>query len=94
MKPQLRALTQFTGRLLIREQEAEISHLNRLYVLAMMTDGSIRILEPDVEALKFVDDEYIVLNQGEEILVSLDDFPVSGQVREWWVMAVGYYTPY
>jgi tetratricopeptide (TPR) repeat protein len=91
---QLRPLAQFNGRLLIREQEPEVSYLNRLYVLAKMTDGSTRILEPDVQALKFADDEYIVLNQGEEILVSLDDFPVSGQVREWWVMAAGYYTPY
>lgn len=58
-----------------------------------MSDGLYRILEPDVEELKHADSEYIVLHQGEGILVSLDDYPVSGEVSQWWVMAVGYYTP-
>ena len=90
---QLRPLHQFHGRLLIREQEPEISYLNRLYVLAEMRDGSYQILEPDVEALKAVDADYIVLHNGEEILVTLDDYPAIGNVRQWWVMAVGYYSP-
>jgi tetratricopeptide (TPR) repeat protein len=90
---QLRPLAQFNGRLLIREQEPEISYLNRLYVLAEMSDGSFQILEPDVEELKRADTDYIVLHQGEEILVSLQGYPLTGEVSQWWVMAVGYYTP-
>jgi tetratricopeptide (TPR) repeat protein len=90
---QMRPLTQFNGRLLIREQEPEISYINRLYVLAKMSDGSYQLLEPDVEDLKHSDDDYIVLHQGDEILVSLDGYPVTGDVSQWWVMAVGYYTP-
>ena len=90
---QIRPLTQFNGRLLIREEEPEISYLNRLYLLAEMADGSFKILEPDVESLRYVDTEYIVLRQGEEILLSLEDFPVTGEVSQWWVMAVGYYSP-
>ena len=90
---QQRHLAQFTGKLLIREQEPEISYLNRLYVLAKMSDGSTRILEPDVEELKHEDNGYIILHQGEEILISFHDYPITGQVREWWVMAVGYYSP-
>lgn len=90
---QMRPLTQFNGRLLIREEEPEISHLNHLYVLAQMSDGSTRILEPDVQALKGADDDYIVLHRGEEILVSFNDHPLTGEVSRWWVMAVGYYTP-
>jgi len=90
---QIRPLTQFNGKLLIREEEPEISYINRLYLLAEMADGSFKILEPDVESLKYVDTEYIVLHQGEEILVSLEDYPVTGEVIQWWVMAVGYYSP-
>jgi hypothetical protein len=90
---QMRFLTQFNGRLLIREEEPEISYLNRLYVLAKMSDGSTRILEPDIDALKQADGDYVILHQGEEIIVSLEDYAVTGEVREWWVMAVGYYTP-
>jgi hypothetical protein len=90
---QRRPLTQFNGRLLIREEEPEISYLNQLYVLAEMTDGSTRILEADVEALRHADAEYIVLHQGDEILITLDDHTVSGEVRQWWVVAAGYYTP-
>ena len=90
---QIRPLSQFTGRLLIREAEPEVSHLNRLYVLAEMEDGSFQTLDPDVTALRHIDGEYVVLHQGDEILVALDDYPMRGDVRQWWVMVVGYYTP-
>lgn len=90
---QLRPLTDFNGKLLIREEELETSYINRLYVLAKLTDGSIRILEPDVHELKLVDGKYIVLNQSDEILVSFDEYPIIGDVSQWWVKAVGYYTP-
>ena len=46
-----------------------------------------------MEALQAVDTDYIILHNGEEILVTLDDYPVKGTVRQWWVMAVGYHSP-
>jgi tetratricopeptide (TPR) repeat protein len=90
---QMRPLTRFNGRLLVREEEPEISYLNRIRVIAEMADGSFQTLEPDLEALKQADGEYIILHPGEEILVSLDAHPVSGEVSQWWVEAVGYYSP-
>jgi tetratricopeptide (TPR) repeat protein len=90
---QMRKLTQFKGRVLIREEEPEITYLNRLYVLAEMADGSVRILQPDLEALRHTDAKDLVLHRGEEILVTFEQYPVAGEVRQWWVMVVGYYSP-
>ncbi|MFZ5912123.1 MAG: tetratricopeptide repeat protein [Chloroflexota bacterium] len=90
---QMRPLTQFDGRLLIREEEPEVSHLNRLVVQAVLSDGSIRTLEPRTEALKRQDADYVVLRQGEEILVTWAGYPIDGEVEQWRVVATGYYEP-
>ena len=88
---QTRRLTHFSGSLLIREEEAEVSHINSLYVAALLSDGSIQLLRPQTEALQANDTEYVVLHQGDEILVTMDGYPPEGSVQKWWVVATGYY---
>jgi tetratricopeptide (TPR) repeat protein len=90
---QMRPLAQFDGRLLIREEEPEISHINQLYVLAISSNGTLQTLEAQIDALKHRDGYYLVLHQGEEILVPLDGYPLDIDVDQWWVVATGYYEP-
>jgi hypothetical protein len=40
-----------------------------------------------------VDGDELVLHQGNQILISFDHYPLAGKVSEWWVVAVGYYSP-
>lgn len=89
---QARALTRFDGRLLIREEEREVTRLNRLYVLALMKDGSTRILEPQLPALQSKDSEFVTLNQGEEVLLTFAETPPQADVAQWQVVASGYYS--
>lgn len=88
---QARTLTAFDGRLLIREEEPEITYLNQLYVLAYMKDGSVLALTPDVEILKTRDDDVLVMNTGDEILVTFEGVPPQNRVARWEVVASGYY---
>jgi len=90
---QIRPLAQFDGRLLIREEEREISHINQLYVLAILSDGTVQSLKAQIDELKHRDADYLVLHQGEEILVPLAGYPLSADVNQWWVVATGYYEP-
>lgn len=89
---QARALSAFDGRLLIREEEPEITYLNQLYVLAYMKDGSVIALRPDAQALMERDEDIVILNTGDEILVTFEGVPPRGEVARWEVVASGYYT--
>mgnify|MGYP000856101550 FL=1 len=89
---QARELSQFDGRLLIREEEPEVTHLNQLYVKAYMQDGSVFVLRPDVESLMARDDQVVIMNTGDEMLVTFEDIPSQGEVARWEVVASGYYT--
>ncbi len=90
---QLRPLAQFHGRLLIREMEPEESHINRLYVLAKLADGTFKVLEPNLPELQQVDTQYLVLQQNDQRIITLQNYSAADQVIQWWVMAVGYYIP-
>jgi hypothetical protein len=37
------------------------------------------------------DEDYVVLHQGDELLVTLNGYPPDGLVQAWQVVATGYY---
>jgi tetratricopeptide (TPR) repeat protein len=90
---QMRPLKEFDGRLLIREEEREISYINQLYVLAILSNGTAQTLVSPIDELRHRDTDYVVLHQGEQIMIPLAGYPISADVDQWWVVATGYYEP-
>lgn len=91
---QPRALQRFDGRLRIREIEPETSYINRIVV--QITDGSgrIHILASGLPELQASDDRYLILNQGDDVLLEFAGYDEITDIRDAQVIAEGYYVPY
>jgi hypothetical protein len=90
---QWRKLEAFDGRLLIREVEPEISHLDQVYVVAVDSDGRETILTHDDALLQDADDNYLVMHQGDQFQLAFPAYQQLDDVTEVWVVAEGYYEP-
>lgn len=90
---QWRALQQFDGRLLIREVEPEISHLDQVYVVVVDTQGQEFVLEHEFSPLQTSDDEYFIMHQGDEQMLIFPGYESLVDVDQVWVVAEGYYEP-
>lgn len=87
------ALSNFDGSLLIRESDPETSYINEVFVELITQSGDVVRLTPDHSSLAIRDQDYLTLNQGEEILLSFDEFEedVDGSYA---LIVTGYYVPW
>lgn len=85
-------LSRFDGRVLIKENEPEISFIDSVYVRAVALDGSEKRLYPRSNALRFEDGNYLKLRQWEQFEVEFD-LPRELVKQEYFVVAKGYYVP-
>lgn len=91
---QPRALQRFDGRLWIREIEPETSYIDRIVVQITDSSGGIHILTSGVPELQDSDDRYLVLNQGDDVLLEFAGYDEIADIRDVQVIAEGYYVPY
>jgi tetratricopeptide (TPR) repeat protein len=90
---QRRRLTQFNGRLLIREVEPEVSYIDQLYVLVADHAGQEVVLPASLPVLQEADGHYLILTQGDDLLLTFEDGRAVSDARGVWVVAKGYYVP-
>ncbi len=90
---QQRPLQHFDGRLLIREVEPEISHLDQVYVVAIDEDGQKHLLQHQLPALQSADENYLILHQGDSQWLYFSGFDNLENIQQYWVVARGYYEP-
>ena len=95
-KLQYRPLRNFDGRLLIREEEPEISYIDRLFVLVQDRSGqTIRLEASGVSAgtLSTADDHYLVMHPGDEVALHFPDYDPLQHIGPVQIVAEGYYIP-
>lgn len=85
-------LRRFDGRVLIKENEPEMSFIDSVYVRAVALDGSEKLLYPRSKALRFEDGNYLKLRQWEQFEVEFD-LPGDLSDQKYFVVAKGYYLP-
>ncbi|HTP07325.1 MAG TPA: tetratricopeptide repeat protein [Anaerolineae bacterium] len=90
---QARRLARFDGRLLIREVEPEVSYIDSLEVRLIAADGREIILKPDSVLLSAIDQRYLVLQQGDQQVLTFNVPEGILPAREAAVIATGYYVP-
>jgi tetratricopeptide (TPR) repeat protein len=88
-----RPLAHFDGRLLIREVEPEVSYIDQLYIVVVDGRGRETILRPALAELAAADGRYLVLVQGDELLLHFPGFAALVDVSTVYVAARGYYMP-
>ena len=86
----LRISRETDGRILVKEVEPETSYLDQIYLKVELEGGEQIILFPDDRRLRLQDADYVILNQGQEILLefALPSKPLKS-VR---VISRGYFT--
>jgi len=92
-RTQVKDLTAFAGKVLIREIDPETSYIDSLSVILFYPDGRKAVLAPDREELGAIDGRYLVTDQGDEVEVTFEkpaDW-ASGRVE---ITAHGYYELY
>ena len=87
-----RILSHFDGRLLLKEVEAEISYIDFLSVKMILTNGEQINIPAMNDALRFVDGDYLKLQQGDEVEVGFDTASLDSN-STYLVVAKGYYQP-
>jgi tetratricopeptide (TPR) repeat protein len=90
---QAQPLARFDGRLLIREIELEVSYIDSLEVRLIGADGREIILKPNEALLSAVDNQYLVLHQGDQQVLTFNVPKGVLPAREATVIATGYYVP-
>jgi hypothetical protein len=83
-------LSNFDGRLLIREEEPEVSYIDWLSIRVTTDGGDVINLHPQNHRLRYKDRSYQILRQGEEILIKFD-LPKHIRAVGYAVLAKGYY---
>ena len=86
-------LSAFDGTLLIRENDAEESFIDYLYVRTFDTAGNEIRLYPRNEKLRSEDGNYMRLEQGQQLEVQFQPHAHLND-RKWSVVAKGYYQPF
>jgi hypothetical protein len=86
-------LHRFDGRILIREVEPEVSYIDSVFVLADCADGRKELFRPQNELLRRDDRRYVLLTNGEELMVTFD-VPASGLCDGTYSLSTrGFYVP-
>lgn len=84
-------LQSFDGRVLLTEEEPEVSFVNWLVVHAVAADGSERILLPVQPKLRARDGDYLVLRRGDRVEIRFEGEVRAGE--RYHAVAAGYYVP-
>jgi len=92
-KPQKRQLSNFDGRLLIREVEPEVSYLDQVYVIVIDSQGRQTILTHNFAPLQEADNHYHIMNTGDNLMLTFPDYNLLEDVSQVWAVAEGYYVP-
>ncbi len=90
---QVRSLTQFDGRLQLREVEPETSYVDMLAVRLITADGREIVVYSTEPLLRVDDGQSLVLHQGDQYELTFDVPPAVLPARQAWVIAAGYYIP-
>jgi hypothetical protein len=90
---QSRRLARFDGQLLVREIEPETSYIDQLYVVIVSDEGREQILPAPLAVLREADGRYLVLNPGDGLRLTFDDYRATTEPHQAWVVAKGYYVP-
>lgn len=90
---QSRSLERFDGRLIVREVEPEVSHLDQIAVVVTDHRGRSHTLRPQLKALINADGQYFVLRQGDEVHLTFEGFELIDRPVSFRVEAKGYYVP-
>lgn len=90
---QVRPLARFDGRLLIREEEPEVSHLDEVSVSVVDIAGVTHVLRPQLKSLREVDGDYLILHRGEEVALQFDGFERIAKPARYFINAHGFYVP-
>jgi hypothetical protein len=92
-RTQVKELTAFTGKILIREIDPETSYTDSLKVILYYEDGSKEVLLPKTEELRETDGNYLITNQGDEVVVDFG-IPSRGDFKRAELITDGYYELY
>jgi hypothetical protein len=92
-RTQVKELTAFSGKILIREIDPETSYTDSLKVILYYEDGSKEVLLPKSEELRATDGNYLITNQGDEVLVDFGT-PARSDFSRAELIADGYYELY
>lgn len=92
-RTQVKDLTAFAGKVLIREIDPETSFTDSLSVILFYPDGRKTVLAPEREELRAIDGRYLVTDQGDEVEVSFER-PGDWAFERAEITAHGYYEPY
>ncbi len=82
------------GRLWLREIEPETSYVDLIAVRLITAGGREIVLKSASPSLNADDGHYLILQQGDEHMLSFDVPPGALPARAAWVVAVGYYVPH
>lgn len=85
----LRISRETDGRILIKEVEPETSYLDQVYLKVELEGGEKITLFPDDRRLRAHDGDYVILNQGQEILLEFALPP--GPLKSVHVISRGYF---
>ena len=88
---QPRRLQRFDGRLIVREVEPEVSHIDQISVVVTDRLGRPHLLRPQLEALRGSDGKYLILRQGDEVALTFDGFDRIEGPMDFRIEAKGYY---
>ena len=86
-------ISDFNGRIRLRERDPETSFIDFVYVRAVKRDGTTELLLAKDHLLRKLDGHYLVLEQGQEVEVEFE-MPVDPAAGSFVVGAHGYYVPY
>jgi hypothetical protein len=92
-RTQVTELTAFSGKILIREIDPETSYTDSLKVILYYEDGSKEVLLPKTEELRETDGNYLITNQGDEVVVDFG-IPSRGDFKRAELITDGYYELY
>lgn len=86
-------LKQFSGKLMIKENEAETSYIDSAYVKIIYKNGNYKILKPDSNKLKNNDNNYVKLNKNENVILNFNDKYDKNDISKVKLVVSGYYAP-
>ena len=89
-----KSLSKFHGQILIKEVDPETSYLNEFRIELYGKDGEKEYLSAIDAKLALDDDQYIILEEGEEYIVNFEERKYEFEISNVILVSKGYYIPY
>jgi len=87
---ELAPLRRFTGKILLSEEDEEISYLDAIQAIVLYQDGRHEVLRAQDTRLQQKDGQYVVLRRGDKMEVQFEP-PSGGAVRGVFLRTEGYF---